>query len=67
MDSDNNEIIIYKITLSVKAAVPLNLPGHEITGEEARTLAINSVKKLLKNCDIISVEELEVESKTEVK
>ncbi len=59
MDQDK-EIRLYKITLSVKAAVAANLPGHELTGEEAKTLAINSVKKLLKNCDIISVEELEV-------
>lgn len=59
MDSDD-EIMLYKITLSVKTAVAVNLPGHELTGEEAKTLAINSVKKLLKNCDIISVEELEV-------
>jgi hypothetical protein len=59
MDPDE-EIRIYKVTLSVKAGVAVNLPGHELTGEEAKTLAINSVKKLLKNCDIISVEELEV-------
>lgn len=62
MDSD--EIRLYKITLSVKAGVAVNLPGHELSGEEAKTLAINSVKKLIKNCDIISVEELEVENKS---
>ena len=60
MDSDN-EIRLYKITLSVKAGVAVNLPGHELTGEEAKNLAINSVKKLLKNCEIINVEELELE------
>lgn len=58
MDSDN-EIKLYRITLSVKAAVAINLPGHELTGEDAKTLAINSVKKLFKNCDILNVEELE--------
>ena len=58
--SQDEEMRLYKITLSVKAAVAVNLPGHELTGEEAKTLAINSVKKLLKNCDIMSVEELEV-------
>ncbi len=59
MDLDS-EIKLYKITLSIKAAVAVNLPGHELSGEEAKTLAINSVKKLLKDCDIISVEELEI-------
>ena len=58
--NQDEEMRLYKITLSVKAAVAVNLPGHELTGEEAKTLATNSVKKLLKNCDIISVEELEV-------
>ena len=58
--SQDEEMRLYKITLTVKAAVAVNLPGHELTGEEAKTLAINSVKKLLKNCDIMSVEELEV-------
>ena len=61
MDSDK-EMRLYRITLSVKAAVAVNLPGHELTGEEAETIAINSVKKILKNCDIISVEELEVKN-----
>ncbi len=61
MDS-NKEMRLYKITLSVKAAVAVNLPGHELTGEEAKTIAINSVKKVLKNCDIIGVEELEVKN-----
>lgn len=56
----NDEIMLYKITLSVKAGVAVNLPGHKLTGEEAKTLAINSVKKILNNCEIISVEELEV-------
>jgi hypothetical protein len=58
----NKEMRLYKITLSVKAAVAVNLPGHELTEEEARTLAINSVKKILKNCDIKNVEELEVKN-----
>lgn len=64
MDSDNKEIKLYRITLSVKAAVAVNLPGHELTGEAAKTLAIDSVKKLFKNCDIISVEELEVKNES---
>jgi hypothetical protein len=63
MNSDN-ELRLYKITLSVKAGVAVNLPGHELTAEDAKMLAINSVKKLLKNCDIISVEELEIKNKS---
>ncbi len=62
MDIDD-EIMLYKITLSVKAGVAVKLPGHELTEGEAKTLAINSVKKIFKNCDIISVEELEVEKR----
>ena len=55
----DDEIKLYKITLSIKAGVAVNLPGHKLTGEEAKTLAINSVKKLFKDCDIIGVEELD--------
>lgn len=61
MDIDK-EIRLYKIILSVKTAVAVNLKGHELTEEDAKTLAINSVKKILNNCEIISVEELEVEN-----
>ena len=58
-ENESKELRVYKVTLSVRTGVPINIPGYELNEKGSKELVMSSIKKLFKNCEIISIEEVD--------